>query len=86
MDNGVSMVLANGIVKANTELASLLRERLIETLPPLADATRPHAKKFVRPPHFLTFLTRTQVLREGYFTRSRVSTMMPISFHPPPLQ
>ena len=36
--------------------------------------------------HFLTFLTRTQVLRKGCFTPSRVSTMMPISFHPLPLQ
>ena len=36
--------------------------------------------------HLLTFLTRTQVLRKGCFTPSRVSTMMPISFHPLPLQ
>ena len=36
--------------------------------------------------HLLTFLTRTQVLRKGCFTPSRVSTMMPISFHPLLLQ
>ena len=36
--------------------------------------------------HLLTFLTRTKVLRKGCFTPSRVSTMMPISFHPLPLQ
>ena len=36
--------------------------------------------------HLLTLMTRTQVLRKGCFTPSRVSTMMPISFHPLTLQ
>ena len=36
--------------------------------------------------HFLSFLMRTQVWREGCFTRSRVSTVMPTSFYPLPLQ
>ena len=31
---------------------------------------------------FWSFWTRTQLLREGCFTPSRVSTMMPISVHP----
>ncbi len=48
-DNDVSQLLANGMVKSNTELISVLRSFFIDTLPQLADTTRPHAKKFVQP-------------------------------------
>ena len=47
-DKNFQEALVNGIVQANTNIASL-QGRLIETLPSLADSTRPHARGFVRP-------------------------------------
>ena len=47
-DHDIQQVLAQGLVQANVDLASL-NGRLIETLSPLAVETRPHARRFVRP-------------------------------------
>lgn len=44
----VEIVLANGIIHANDNMASL-HGKLIDTLPQLADATRPSAKELVTP-------------------------------------
>jgi hypothetical protein len=44
----VQSQLAAGLIKANDNLA-LLQSRLIETLPQLAETTRPHAAQLVRP-------------------------------------
>ena len=48
MDNDLSQVLAGGLVEANSDLASIAQQ-LINTLPQLADSTRPHARSLVRP-------------------------------------
>lgn len=48
MDHDLLQSSVGGLIKANDNLASL-QEKLINTLPQLADATRPHAKRFVQP-------------------------------------
>ena len=47
-DSNVLQVLANGVVKANTDLSSL-QSQLIEIIPQLANTTRPYGRNFVRP-------------------------------------
>ena len=48
MDDNLSAMLVNGLIQANSDLASL-QSQLIGTLPRLADTTRPHGRKFVQP-------------------------------------
>lgn len=47
-DNGLAMVLANGLIKAHSDQSALMG-KLIDNLPLLAERTRPYAREMVSP-------------------------------------
>lgn len=47
-NNSLNTVLVNGLIKANDNLASL-HDKLIDTLPQIAEATRAHGRQLVTP-------------------------------------
>ena len=78
------VIIVDGILDSGiAQFVKTLQEHGIETFESCEPVEIQEVSSFA---HLLTFLTRTQVLRKGCFTPSRVSTMIPISFHPLPLQ